>query len=598
MIEYLLVDFETRSLANLKLIGGRNYAADATTEVLCATLAAPSGYGWEYVDLWRPWRYPLLGAVPEVVVAHNATGFDRHIWARLGWPEPGRWLDSAVLARRAGYSSASLAAIGERYGVPKDAEGNKLTIGLSQRARKQPYQFMRDPNAVRDRVLAYCRSDVDLMARIVEDLAVDFDWSALPEDDRDWRCWEQLVHDVDLAVGDRGITFDSGLAREIIAAEHQNAAELCDAAGVTPAQMRSVPQFRQLARAPTARRADLQHRAGEPIVDARLACTSITAGKLSAGLSRVSPDGRLRDLTRYYGAHTGRWSGQGMQTQNIPRAAVPEDAEHRLASLSTEERGGLVRGCLTASPGNMLVVCDFAGIEARVLAWLADDESQLKLFRAGADPYKAIASVIFSCAIDGVSKDQRGIGKVAELALGYGMGSRKFEATAGRDKLLAAGVSAKKVVDLWRQRRDPVVQFWGELQYAWARQDGPYYPYSDDALRLQLPSGRELVYRDADVDSYVGRGNQRIRVYGGLLVENMVQAASRDLLAAALVQAEVAGLNPVMHVHDEIVCDVPAAQADAALEQLCAIMSEAEAPEWAAGCPISSEGYVAFRYKK
>ena len=575
--DILLVDFETRSLANLRNVGGRNYAEHSSTEVLCATLASYSGERWEYLDLWRPaGGFPLLSP-PPVAIAHNAIGFDRHIWRKLGWPEPGRWVDSAVLSRRAGYASASLGAVGERYGMPKDKEGSRLTVALSQRSRKHPSEFMRDPEALRSRVLAYCRSDVELMARIVEDLLDDFDWVDFDVDG--WRAFEARVYNVDLAVRDRGIRFDQALARRLLEEDQHEAISACERAGVTPAQMRSVPQFRALASADSARRGDLAGRGDEPIVAARLACTSIVAGKLRAGLARVSPDSRLRDVTRYYGAHTGRWSGQGIQVQNLPR-------------------GGPVRGVLTASPGNMLAVCDFAGIEARVLAWLSGDDAQLQLFRDGADPYRAIAGVIFGTSPADITRDQRTIGKIAELALGYGMGVRKFEAHAGRDTLRSAGVNAHKVVTLWRARRDAVVRFWAFLRSAWLHQTAPYEPYSDGTLRLRLPSGRWLVYRDARYDSYIGRNNSRVRVYGGLLAENYVQAAARDLLAAALVAAEDEGLNPVMHVHDEIVCDVPEHRSNSVLARLLDIMSDAEAPDWAAGCPISSEGYVAFRYRK
>lgn len=251
----------------------------------------------------------------------------------------------------------------------------------------------------------------------------------------------------------------------------------------------------------------------------------------------------------------------------------------------------------------MLVVCDFAGIEARVLAWLARDEQAIEVFRTydagtGPDPYRVMAGVIFGITPNDITKDQRQIGKIAELGLGYGMGVTKFEALAGRDKLTEAGVSARKVVAAYRRRRAPVVQYWSALQNSWLHATHPFAEYDDGTLRLQLPSGREIVYRDADRESYIGRGNRRTRVYGGLLAENIVQATSRDLLADALVRAEDAGLNPVLHCHDEIVCDVPASEADAALRALEEIMHERTAPAWAEGCPISCEGFVSERYRK
>jgi DNA polymerase len=270
-----------------------------------------------------------------------------------------------------------------------------------------------------------------------------------------------------------------------------------------------------------------------------------------------------------------------------------------LLDLSPQQRGGLVRGALVAPPGKKLVVVDFSGIEARVLAWFAGDEPALQLFRDGGDPYKRVAAeAIFFVPIEEVTKDQRQIGKVAELALGYGMGWRKFEQNVGREKLEAAGVSAAGVVQQWRELRRPVVDLWGQLEQDWKLGCGFFEDYEDGTRRMILPSGRPIVYRDASYEGYIGRGGRLVRVYGGLLVENLVQATSRDLLAAAMVKAEAAGLTIVMHVHDEIVCEEDSDKADVALETLRVIMSEAEAPAWARGCPIGSEGYVAERYRK
>lgn len=276
-----------------------------------------------------------------------------------------------------------------------------------------------------------------------------------------------------------------------------------------------------------------------------------------------------------------------------------------MLDLSPKQRGGLVRGTLVAAPGHKLVVCDFAGIEARVLAWLANDHDQIEVFRSGADPYKHIAATaIFFKPYDQITKDERGIGKIAELALGYGMGAKKFG--EGNAKALAAqGLTAEEIVSKWRAKRAPVVKLWYELERQWDIGAGYFTDHEDGTRRMTLPSGRELVYRDADVHgrrTYFGRtitGRVGVcKVYGGLLTENLVQAASRCLLAAALVEAERAGLRPVLTVHDEIVCEVPEARADYALHTLELIMSEAGAPAWAAGCPIGCEGYVAERYRK
>jgi DNA polymerase len=332
---YLLTDFESRSFCKLRgkaSVSGRVYAQHPSTEVLCCTFAEASGEGWDLATLWRPQRYPFDGPL-DVVVAHNAIGFDRHIWERtLGWPAPRRWLDSAILARRAGYASSGLEELGERYGVPKDKEGNKLTVGLS---RNKAGRYVRAITPeIRERVMAYCEADVGTMIRVFEDLCLEFDFALYP--DGTWQADEERVYETDLRALDRGIAFDELFALALLRQEALAAEDACADAGLLPSQVKSVKQFKAIMAAegwdiPNAKRATIEG-IDHPAVAARLACTSITAGKLQAGRLRVT-DGRLRDMAKVYGAHTWRWSGQGMQTQNLPRgAAVPDGTYERVLS--------------------------------------------------------------------------------------------------------------------------------------------------------------------------------------------------------------------------------------------------------------------------
>lgn len=604
--EYTFIDFETRSLAPLKKIGGRAYAQHATTEVLCLSMLA----GDEMITIWDPIEYPFDARIP-CLVAHNAISFDRFIWSRLGWPEPERWLDSAVLARRAGLPS-SIAKLGKRMGLPKDVEGRKLTVALSRKSRKDPTRFQIDPipAETRDRVMQYCEQDVRVMARAVREHLEEYDWARY--EPGTWQAFEERVLQDDIAIQDRGIAFDEAYANALLSLEERDAAEKAAEVGVRIDQVRSNNQFRDLMHQhgidlPNAQRETLREYAHSPLVAARLAATSITSGKIRRGLA-MCLSGRLYDTTRYYGAHTGRWAGQGMQTQNLPRgdASVQTSEMYgeilagRATTLTPVQRGGLLRGALHAPQGKMLVVCDYSGIEARVLAWLAEDEAAIQAFRDGVDPYVRIAAeAIFFCAPKEISKTQRTIGKIAELALGYGMGYRKFEEQAGAANLKAAGVTAYRVVQQWRQLRSPVVELWRDLDREWRDCDGDRIAaYDDDTIRMTLPSGRQIVYQDPQGDSYFNGHDYRVRVYGGLLTENLVQATARDLLADAIVQATRAGLNPVMTCHDEIVCEVPERCAEDDLRTLEMIMSEDCAPAWARGCPITCEGYVAKRYRK
>jgi DNA polymerase len=288
------------------------------------------------------------------------------------------------------------------------------------------------------------------------------------------------------------------------------------------------------------------------------------------------------------------------------------------ASLERDEIDLLLRATLVAPPGHELVVCDFAGVEARGLAWCADDRAALDVFEAGdVDPYIVAASTIYGVSYDAVSKTQRTIGKIAELACGYQGGVAAFERFASTYGIDLSDVDVPAVVRAWRAAHAPTVRFWYALQDSFARAcEGrgswvscfEFVP-SDDGrdVAVFLPSGRPIVYPEAraawrHVDgrrrsalSYRG-AFRREHVYGGLLAENVIQALCRDLLADAMVRADRAGLRIALHVHDEIVCEEKSRAAKEALAELQRTMLSL--PEWAHGFPIGAAGYTGKRYRK
>jgi DNA polymerase len=272
----------------------------------------------------------------------------------------------------------------------------------------------------------------------------------------------------------------------------------------------------------------------------------------------------------------------------------------------------LLRATITASYGHTLVSCDYSSVEARALAWLARDEDALGVFvsSSGADPYKTAAAAIYGVPYSEVTKAQRQIGKIAELACGYGGGALAFDAFATSMGVDLSSVDVTRVVRRWRAARAPTAAYWRGLEKAfrgavagrkgWASyvevcpaDDGPH-------VAIYLPSGRPIIYRDVrrEEDGSLSFHGTKAReyTYGGKLTENVVQAICRDVLADALVRAEAAGLRPVMHVHDEIVCEVPISAGPEALAELRQIMLTP--PQWIAGFPPGAEGYVSMRYRK
>lgn len=328
--------------------------------------------------------------------------------------------------------------------------------------------------------------------------------------------------------------------------------------------------------------------------------------------------------------------------KGTPETIVPLCAGH----INT-----LTRACLIAPPGKLLAVADFSQVEARALAWAAQDHDALARFalydggdKVNGDPYRAMGARIYGGKPGDYDKEspERATGKAAELACGYGQGgghacprSSKYphgyngflgyvlKEGGSWDQIIATmggGLekeeASKLIVDAWREQHAPIVHFWRELQAAaveateggpgTASSAGPFTFLNVEGLVLcELPSGRALCYHGMRTDpdeygrpslSYVGRKG-RERTYGGKLTENVIQAMCRDLLAEVIIRAEAAGLAPVHTIHDEPICEVPADDGADALALLVDIMHVV--PAWAAGMPIAAEGLpLATRYGK
>jgi DNA polymerase len=300
----------------------------------------------------------------------------------------------------------------------------------------------------------------------------------------------------------------------------------------------------------------------------------------------------------------------------------------------------LLRPCLRAAPGKVLVVADFASIEARGVAWCAGEQGLLERFAAGGDVYCDLAGRLFGYAVTRAHERERKVGKIAILGCGYGMSARKFAEHARKHgvDLAAAGITAEEVEGyrdtypaiaghkagdgdrVWREGglwRDIETLALAAIVLNESHQAGRCrFRNADGTLLIELPSGRLLRYRNARVETRIPAFCDRLGLprksrptlvfdsprqpgestYGGKLVENIVQAICRDLLVEALLGCERAGLPVVLHVHDEIVAEVPAAEAEAALRRLAEIMSRP--PAWAAGFPVEVEAYTAERYFK
>ena len=365
--------------------------------------------------------------------------------------------------------------------------------------------------------------------------------------------------------------------------------------------------------------------------------TSLTASsKYTAALVGASTDGRLRGQFRFFGAHTGRWSGRGVQLQNLPRLSLDTEEDNRAhapkpgpgtrAFLDKLELGCRVTpGQLKAGVRPLFhlngVVVDYSAIEARVIAWLAGEEWAIEAFRAGRDIYVETAE-----RMGGLTRSQ---GKVAVLALGYNGGVNSLRAMGyGGDKNKAAtrnretdtvnltDEEIRPLVTAWRRANPNITKLWNELGAAFnggGTAGRLHVEVEGDTRRLMLPSGRPISYHNVIVDEVFtvfdeeagkrlrkvatrfedprGRPGGRVHTYGGRLSENATQAVARDLLAHALVQLEAEGLRVVGHVHDEILVE-GTSDVDLVSEIMCAT------PGWAKGLPVGGAGFATERYRK
>lgn len=339
-------------------------------------------------------------------------------------------------------------------------------------------------------------------------------------------------------------------------------------------------------------------------------------------------DGRIRGLLQHYGANrTGRWAGRLAQVQNLPGINLGADDLHaartlvanndyntfRLLYRVSDTLSQLIRTALVAEEGHRFIVSDFSAIEARVIAWFADEAWRLDVFKGHGKIYEASASQMFGVPIESVTRENglRDKGKVAELALGY-------QGAVGALKQMGAeamGMTEDEMLDItktWRAANPNIVQFWYDVgnaameavrdRTAVSLHHGLQFSYESGMLFIRLPSGRRLAYVrprikknkfDRNAIFFDGARSEE-STYGGKLVENIVQATARDLLAENLLKIDALGYKIVFHVHDEIV--VEAEYGTGSLEEIETVMSEEI--EWAKGLPLGADGFETEYYKK
>jgi DNA polymerase len=643
----LWLDFETRSECDLIARGAYTYAQDPSTQVLCMAWAVDD----EDVQVWTP-DQPFPQAVRDgiqnldTIAAHNAA-FERLIfWYVLcpdyDLPEPRleQFYCTAAQAR-ANCAPGSLEDVGRFSGasMKKDHRGAALVRKCCVPPFKHTEQDLAD-------LFEYCAQDVRAMRAISQGL-------------RPLSADELADYHVNERINDRGVRVDVALCHAALAYAAQESIDItARVRELTDGAVRTVrspvlrqwvlerlgPRARKLAVSKDRDSLDKSVRANllafgdddevPPIVAEVIQCTDDLWASAVAKYAKLAAladpeDQRVRGAFVFAGgAATGRASSYGAQVHNIPRKAAKAPLKVRASMMAraplapahgtrvTDVLKLMLRPTLLPDPGKSFVVADWSAIEGRVNPWLAKSptgEAKLDVFRRRLDPYKVNAAATYGVAYEDVTDDQRQIGKVQELALGFGGGVGAFAAMGRGYGVRIEEAQAQRIVDAWRRANPWAPAFWSDIERAyWSamRHKGTAYEagratymYDGTHLWYALPSGRILCYPYARIEgdeiTYAkaswkpaadAKEWPRARLWRGLADENLTQAAAHDILRHALRQLN----DVVLHVHDEIVIETDRPEeVKTMLEQVMTTP-----PDWAQGLPLAVEAKVMARYGK
>lgn len=643
-MKIISIDIETYASANLGKTGVYRYAASADFELLLFGYAVDFG-AVQVVDLTQGEQIPdeILQALdnPHIIKSAFNAQFERVCLSRfVGYRlDPSGWHCSRVWSATLGLP-LSLKDVGTVLGLDKQ----KLTAGKElvkyfctpctptktnhQRTRNFPYHA---PDKWQD-FKYYNQRDVEVEMEISQKLR------RYPVPQSEWE-----LYWMDQRINDRGIEIDQTLVKNAITCdttfrEHY----LTKSQKLTGLENPNSPiqlknwlnehgvQVDSLAKAAVS---DLvQNTTGDvkEVLNLRQLLSKSSIKKYVAMQNAICPDGRVHGLLQFYGAtRTGRWAGRLVQVQNLPRNSLPElQAVRELVKQGNFEILGalydsvpdvlsqLIRTAFIPKAGCSFYVADFSAVEARVIAWLSGEAWRQKAFANNKDIYCESASQMFGVPVvkHGINGELRQKGKIAELALGYG-GSIGALKAMGATKMGLTDDELPPLVSMWREASPKIVQFWWDVDKAAKdcirtnlpiKTHGMNFTYQGNCLFIELRSGRKLCYPQPKIGinrfgsesiTFMGINTVkkwgRIETYGAKLVENIVQATSRDLLALAMQRLEKAGYPSVMHIHDETVIEAPSGKS---LDDIIAIMTET--PAWAKGLILNAAGFIGNFYQK
>lgn len=544
-----------------------------------------------------------------------------------------QWRCTALQASLLGYPN-NLKGVAEILNLEhrKDAKGTRL-INYFSKPNKQNTRNTSETNPAKwEEFKDYCLQDVRVETAIREHLK-DY---PIPQS-------EQELYIIDQIINDRGIKVNTTLINNAMKFDKIHATKCTEefkqlTNGINPKSVKQLREYLQEnnifvdsvdKKALEALRGSVSDEKLKKVLTLKAQLSKTSIAKYRAMKGSTCKDSRIRGLLQFYGANrTGRWAGRLVQVHNLPqnhlahieqvREIVIKDDYELLDMLYNNiptVLSQLIRTAFIPEDGKKFIVCDFSAIEARVIAYLADEKWRLDVFNTHGKIYEASASQMFNIPLNEITKPLRQKGKVAELALGYG-GSVSALKSMGALNMGLKEEELQDLVDSWRSANPNVIKFWRNVERAAknAVKNNPSYiaknigfSRSLDHLFISLPSGRSLAYANPNITtnrfgsetiSYYGVDGTtkqwtELETYGGKLVENIVQAVARDCLAECLKRLHTKGYRIIFHVHDEVIieCDN-----NTNIKEVEEVMCQSI--EWAKGLKLTAAGFESLFYMK
>lgn len=644
----LSIDIETYSDVDLGKAGVYKYVESETFEILLFAYSY-NGSPVKVIDLIKGEQLPtwIVEALedPQVIKKAYNAAFERvclgkHLKKQL---DPSQWRCTMVKA--------------SMVGLPLGLDKVAIVLRLTEQKSKDGYALIRffcipckptKTNGGRTRNLpqhspekwekfkGYCGQDV------VVELAIDkkIEFFVIPQSEID-------LYTLDQQINDRGVKVDIQLMQNAIRFDRETGIELkAKASEITQLEnANSLTQLKEWIWAETGEEVTSLNKKALPLLMAktdsdvvkellkiRQEMSKTSVKKYAAMAKSVCLDSRIRGLLQFYAARTGRWAGRMVQVQNLRKNSMKHlDLARQILREGNLELfaiifgdvpdtlSQLIRTAFIPSRGNSLRSSDFSAIEARVIAWLSGEQWRIDVFNTHGKIYEASAAQMFRVPFDSITKTSplRDKGKVAELALGYQGGTNALKKMGALDM----GIKENELGDIvsaWRYANKKITRYWETVGDAAIEavesgssvtiSHGIRFFVEKGIMFIELPSKRRIAYlRPKLVDGKFG-GNAltyegvdqntkkwtRIDTYGGKLVENIVQGVARDVLGDAMLRLHKAKYDIVMHVHDEVIMDMPTGTGSA--EEIDRIMGETI--PWAKGLPLKAESSEGFYYKK